>query len=131
MARRIATVTAVTPAAATAGLAPGQAVADAQAMLPTLHLLPAAPEADAAWLRDLALWCLALTPLPAPDPPAGLLLDVTGIDHLHGGEARFARRLLRLLAAARRGRHIGQRGMLLQRHLGDDARLAFRQPLGT
>jgi protein ImuB len=81
-------LTAVTPAAAAAaaGLRAGQPVADAQAILPDLLLRPAEPEADAAWLRDLALWALGLTPLPAVDPPDGLLLDATGLAHLHGGE---------------------------------------------
>jgi protein ImuB len=90
---------AVDPAAAEAGLQPGQALADAQAILPGVALRPAEPEADAAWLRRLALWSLCVTPLPAVDAPDGLLLDITGAAHLHGGEAallhavttRFAR----------------------------------------
>ncbi|WP_456305246.1 Y-family DNA polymerase, partial [Craurococcus roseus] len=90
---------AVDPAAFEAGLRPGQALADAQAILPDVALRPAEPEADAAWLGRLALWALCVTPLPAVDPPDGLLLDVTGAAHLRGGEAalldavaaRFAR----------------------------------------
>jgi protein ImuB len=92
-------LSAVSPEAMAAGLHPGQALADAQAILPGLALHPAEPAADTAWLRRLALWCLAVTPLPAADPPDGLLLDVTGLAHLHGNEAtlletvtaRFAR----------------------------------------
>jgi protein ImuB len=90
---------AMDPLAAAAGLHPGQALADAQAILPEVALHPAEPEADAAWLRRLALWALCVTPLPAVDPPDGLLLDITGVAHLHGDEeallrtvvARFAR----------------------------------------
>ena len=90
---------AVDPAASEAGLRPGQALADAQAILPDVALHPAEPDADTAWLRRLALWALCVTPLPAVDPPDGLLLDITGAAHLHGGEeallhavtARFAR----------------------------------------
>ncbi|MCB4822857.1 Y-family DNA polymerase [Roseicella aerolata] len=78
---------AVSPEAAAAGLRAGQALADAQAILPELVLHPHAPEADAAWLRRLAYWALCITPLPALDPPDGLLLDVTGVAHLHGGGA--------------------------------------------
>ena len=115
---------AVDPAAFEAGLRPGQALADAQAILPDVALHPAEPEADAAWLRRLALWALCVTPLPAVDPPDGLLLDVTGAAHLHGGEealleavaARFARAGVTVQAAiagtpdaaaalARSGRH--------------------------
>ncbi|WP_149538117.1 Y-family DNA polymerase [Siccirubricoccus phaeus] len=90
---------AVTPEAAAAGLHPGQALADAQAILPDLALHSDEPEAEAAWLRRLGLWALRFTPLPALDPPDGLLLEITGVAHLHGGEAglqaalaaRFAR----------------------------------------
>ncbi len=90
---------AVDAAAAEAGLRPGQTLADAQTILPDVALRPAEPEADAAWLRRLAFWSLCVTPLPAVDPPDGLLLDITGAAHLHGGEgalldavaARFGR----------------------------------------
>jgi protein ImuB len=96
-ARRV--LLAVDPAASEAGLRPGQALADAQAILPEVALHPAELEADAAWLRRLALWALCVTPLPAVDAPDGLLLDITGAAHLHGGEeallqavtTRFAR----------------------------------------
>ncbi|OYW21393.1 MAG: nucleotidyltransferase, partial [Burkholderiales bacterium 12-64-5] len=77
----------VDAAAAARGLAPGQALADAQAIAPGLTLHPAAPDADAAALRDLALWARRYTPLAATDPPEGLVLDITGCDHLFGGEA--------------------------------------------
>jgi protein ImuB len=99
MENRREVVLAVDPAAAEAGLQPGQALADAQQILPGVALRPAEPEADAAWLRRLALWSLCVTPLPAVDAPDGLLLDITGAAHLHGGEdallhavtARFTR----------------------------------------
>ncbi|WP_197420658.1 Y-family DNA polymerase, partial [Sphingomonas sp. CCH5-D11] len=39
-------------------------------------------------------WC----PVVALSDSDGLFLDITGTSHLHGGEARMARRLLRLLA---------------------------------
>ncbi|HYI82818.1 MAG TPA: DNA polymerase Y family protein, partial [Acetobacteraceae bacterium] len=99
MENRRQVVLAVDPAAAAVGLQPGQALADAQQILPGVALRPAEPEADAAWLRRLALWSLCVTPLPAVDVPDGLLLDITGAAHLHGGEkallhavtTRFAR----------------------------------------
>jgi protein ImuB len=65
----------------------GQALADAQAMHPDLILRPADPAADLAFLDRLALWALRFTPLSASDPPAGLVLDVTGCTDLFGGEA--------------------------------------------
>jgi protein ImuB len=65
-------------AAAAAGIAPDQALADAQALCPTLVLRPADPEADAALLEQLALWCLRWTPLVAVNGRDGLWLDITG-----------------------------------------------------
>ena len=83
--RRI--VAAVNAAAAQRGLRPGQALADAQALVPSLGLRPADPAGDAGMLQRLALWARRFTPLAAVDPPDGLLLDITGCAHLLGGEA--------------------------------------------
>ena len=86
--------------AAEAGLEPGQALADAEALLPDLQVLPAMPEASAAGLRDLALWAQRFTPISAALPPDGLLLDITGCDHLFGGEAALLAQLTANLAEA-------------------------------
>jgi protein ImuB len=40
------------------------------------------PAADRAALGSLATWCERYTPLAAPDPPDGILLDITGCAHL-------------------------------------------------
>lgn len=69
----------LSPAAAAAGLHPGQPVSDAQAILPDLRLVPADPAADRACLERLAAWALGLTPLVSVDPPDCLLLDMTGV----------------------------------------------------
>jgi protein ImuB len=96
---------AVDPGAAAAGLLPGQAVADALAILPGLLLYPANPAADAAALHALALWARRYTPLAATEPPDGLLLDITGCDHLFGGEAALLTdALVRLRRAGFAGR---------------------------
>ena len=96
---------AVDPVAAAAGLLPGQALADAQAIMPALLLRPADPDGDARALHGLALWARRYTPITATDPPDGLLLDITGCAHLLGGEAALLRdalaRLRRLGLAAR------------------------------
>ena len=84
-ARRL--VAAADGAARALGLSPALTVAHAQAMVPNLHLAPAAPQDDAAALSRLARWCLRYAPLVAPDPPDGILLDVAGAAHLFGGEA--------------------------------------------
>ena len=57
--------------------------------------------AEPADLPELALWCQALTPLTAPDPPDGVMLDITGCAHLFGGEAGMMARLAGRLPAAR------------------------------
>jgi len=82
------------------GLLPGIAVADAQAIRPDLVLRPADPAADAALLTALAVWARRWTPLAAVDPPAGLLLDITGAAHLAGGEAALLREARARLAGA-------------------------------
>lgn len=56
------------------------------------------PEADPGWLRRLGLWAQAVTPLAALNPPDGLLLDITGVPHLHGGEAPLLAKVLARLA---------------------------------
>ena len=57
-----------------------------------------------AWSADLpalALWCQRFTPLTAPDPPDGVLLDITGCAHLFGGEAGLLAALAVRLPGAR------------------------------
>ncbi len=80
-------LTAVDACAQKLGLVPGLAVVDARARCPTLALAEADPQADAALIEALADWSRRFTPLAAPDPPDGLMLDVTGAAHLFGGEA--------------------------------------------
>ena len=76
-------------------------LAKAHALLPDLATMNAAPQADAAALRRLALWALRhYAPIVAPDPPDGILIDTTGADHLHGGEARMLSGLVNRLAAS-------------------------------
>lgn len=76
----------VLTAAAAPGLHPGQALADAQAVHPALRVFEADPVADAALLERLALWALRFTPLAAVDGADGLMLDITGMEGLFGGE---------------------------------------------
>ena len=82
--RRLAAVDA---GAAALGLFTGQKATDALALAPELTLADADPEADARALRALADWCARFSPAVAMDPPDGLFLDITGVDHLWGGEA--------------------------------------------
>lgn len=84
-----------------AGLKPGMAVAQAQALVPELAIQDAALAEDAAALEKLALWALRLyAPLVAVDPPDGLVIDATGTAHLHGGEDTMLRDMVDRLADA-------------------------------
>ncbi len=91
-------IAAANAAAAALGLAPGMALAHAQAMVPDLRVTDADRPGDAAALARMAAWCLRLCPLTAPDTD-GVWLDVTGSTHLHGGEHAMLQTLLQRLAA--------------------------------
>lgn len=70
------------------GLRVGMPVTKAQALVPSLHIETADPKADADSLERLALWILQrVAPIVAVDAPDGIVIDSTGADHLHGGEA--------------------------------------------
>ncbi|MGB3809937.1 MAG: DNA polymerase Y family protein [Parvibaculum sp.] len=104
-------ITARTQAAAQEGIGIGQRVADAMALYPGLDVRPADFEADRAALKRLADWCGRYTPWTTPDScgvgeePDGILMDITGCDHLFGGEAA----LLDDLVSRFRGFHIRAR----------------------
>lgn len=85
---------AVNARAAALGLASGALLADARARVPALVTRPAQPEKDRAALVKLAHWCTRFSPYVAPWPESdeqggssGLTIDITGCDHLFGGEA--------------------------------------------
>ncbi len=69
------------------GVTPGMTLADARVRLPELRAEAADPAADRRWLERIADACDRFTPLVAVDPPDGLALDITGCQHLFGGEA--------------------------------------------
>ena len=83
-ARRLAGVDAN---AARLGLAPGVTLADAHARVPALAVFDADPAAEAKLLGKIADFCARYTPLAALDGADGLMLDVSGVAHLFGGEA--------------------------------------------
>ncbi|RWI18645.1 MAG: DNA polymerase Y family protein [Mesorhizobium sp.] len=94
-------VLAIDAAAQTAGLRIGTPASKAQALLPNLAIHDAEPEADEMALERLALWALRrYAPIVAADPPDGLVIDTTGADHLHGGEAAMLSEMVERLAAS-------------------------------
>ncbi|WP_042244671.1 DNA polymerase Y family protein [Paracoccus sp. PAMC 22219] len=77
------------------GLRIGMPVSKAQAMVPDLRIEAADPAADHQSLERLGLWLLQrIAPIVAVDPPDGVVIDVTGADHLHGGEEALLEMLL-------------------------------------
>jgi protein ImuB len=97
--RAVRRLSAVSLEAARLGLRVGQKATDAAALVPDLVSAEAEPEADAAALTALADWCVRFSPAVAIDAPDGLFLDVTGVDHLWGGEARMLEDFSARLAA--------------------------------
>ena len=94
-------VLALDAAARRMGLHAGMPAAKAQALVPGLILRDADPAADAKALDRLALWALQrYAPIAAADPPDGLIIDVTGAAHLHGGEDALLKGLVARLAAS-------------------------------
>lgn len=91
--RRI--VTAADAAALAAGLRPGMPLTKAQVLVPNLLIEDANAQADAESLERLALWVLQrFSPIVTVELPEGLVIDSTGADHLHGGEAAMIDALL-------------------------------------
>ncbi len=54
-------------------------------------LRPHTPVEDEKKLVSLASWAIRFSPIVAPDPPDGLLIDIAGCEHLFGGEESLAR----------------------------------------
>lgn len=68
------------------GLHSGMALAQAQTLVPNLHVADATPDEDEASLRELARWAIGYSPVVAPDSPDGLWIDIAGVEHLFGSE---------------------------------------------
>ncbi|MER8872513.1 DNA polymerase Y family protein [Mesorhizobium sp. M0814] len=94
-------VLAADAAAHAASLRIGMPASKAQALVPGLVVHDAEPEADEMALERLALWALRrYAPIVAADAPDGIVIDTTGADHLHGGEAAMLTDIVERLAAS-------------------------------
>jgi protein ImuB len=80
-----ARIIAATPGARKQGIQPGQGVASALAMLPTLRLVARTPEREVALLKELAAWAGAFASRVCLDPPDCILLEVSASLRLFGG----------------------------------------------
>ncbi len=86
---------------AMAGVRAGLDLAQARALLPpgaAVHVEAHRPDRDQESLHRLACWALRIAPRVAPNPPDGLLLEITGTGRLYGSERRLARSSARALA---------------------------------
>jgi protein ImuB len=94
---------------------------DARARCPALATLPCDPAAERQALDHLAWAMLRFTlVVTPPDPPDGLILDVTGCAHLFGGEEALARRVLAATRATTRHAFAGNAmARALARHGAD------------
>jgi protein ImuB len=74
-----------------AGVTRGMSLAHARALLPLdgVMLEEFNPTRDELRLKTLASWAMRFSPVVAPDPPDGLLIDITGCQRVHRGERRL------------------------------------------
>jgi protein ImuB len=108
-------IAAADPAAIALGLYPGMALTQARALVPELDVRDADPAGDLRELQRLALFGVRRwSPTAQVDAPDGLLLDLTGVPHLFGGEECMARRMVQFC-----------------RRIGLDARIAIAGTAGA
>ncbi|KKB76981.1 nucleotidyltransferase [Devosia soli] len=94
-------IAALDRAAMSLGLRRGMPVSKAQSMIKGLHVADFDPSGDAQALDRLALWALQrFSPLVAADPPDGIVIDMAGADHLHGGEEAVLQKILEQVEGA-------------------------------
>jgi len=82
-------IAAVNHAGREAGARSSMMLADARALCPGIKVAPFDPAGDLALLEKLALWARRWGPWSALDPPDGLIVDITAVAHLFGGERRL------------------------------------------
>jgi len=82
-------ITAVNNIAAQKGIAVGQVLADAKAIVPNIHVEGDQPDFFDSLLKKFAEWFIRYSPLVAADAPDGVMIDATGCAHLWGGEQEY------------------------------------------
>jgi protein ImuB len=80
-------------------MAPGMTLADARARHPGLIVAEMDEAADRHWLERLARRCTDWSPLVSMTLPDAFTMDITGSDHLFGGEAGLAAQVEDMLGA--------------------------------
>jgi protein ImuB len=90
--------------ARTRGICVGMPLAEALSLVRDAAVEPIQPEADRMALEELAIGCEQFSPcvgLEEAERPHALLLDITGVAHLFGGELSLIHRLQKELIARR------------------------------
>lgn len=70
-------------------LFPSMVVADARAIVPSLHILDDRPELSNKLLQNIAEWCIRYSPIVSISLPDCIIIDTTGCSHLWGGEEKY------------------------------------------
>lgn len=83
------------------GLACGMALSEARAFCPALRTAPADPPREARFQESLRRWATRYCPWVGLEGADGLVLDITGSDHLWGGEEAMLGEMQGRLARAR------------------------------
>lgn len=107
-------ITAANNYAQAQGIITGMVVADAKAVTPGLEVRNDLPDMPPKLLKRIGEWCIRYTPVIAIDLPDGLIFDITGCDHLWGGERKYLKEIV--------GRLQGK---------GYDVRVAISDTIGT
>ena len=79
----------INEAAHKAGAKIGTMLADARVLCPSIKAVAADPAGDLDFLEKLAVWAQRWGPWSALDAPDGIIVDITAVGHLFGGEARL------------------------------------------
>ncbi|GAA4643914.1 DNA polymerase Y family protein [Pontixanthobacter gangjinensis] len=72
-----------------AGARKGMMLADVRTLCPAIQVAPSDPAGDIDALEKITIWAQRWGPWSAMDPPDGVLVDVTSVAHLFGGEKRL------------------------------------------
>lgn len=87
-------VSAACEASLRAGVRAGQVLADARALLKSEPMIVEDdPAEDVRRLRALARWAMRWSPVVSADGLDGLLVDISGCEHLFGGELRLVNQM--------------------------------------
>ncbi|RZK83170.1 MAG: DNA polymerase Y family protein [Pedobacter sp.] len=87
-------IVAVNSLAEAIGVYTGMPLADANAIVPGLEVVPYAQDQEKKLLNALGEWCIRYSPQVAVDLPEGLLLDISGCAHLWGGEREYLKEIV-------------------------------------